>query len=236
MHVSSTRVLPTPVTYKYYSRKNRPEGYRTGHRLFGFFNAVAQNLGLFWMKKFSKQIHYFYTTFTKIKHGAWHGNQTSILKKTLFLSKGMTWCILGAVWVVNLFWKPAGNWSLPGKGKPFPMVRAVAALGGHQGAFPSQQQSKSRHSRDYQGSFVAAPKCFVPCALLLCDVGRENQGLQGWAGASQGSATSSHSADCDPWAAQTSTPQMETEAAFFTQHFKDFHVVLNSWTRTYNPK
>lgn len=35
------------------------------------------------MKTFSKQIHYFYTAFTKIKHRAWHGDMTITLKKTL---------------------------------------------------------------------------------------------------------------------------------------------------------
>lgn len=155
-----------------------------------------------------------------------------LFKKNNFTFQGHDLHVLGAVWVVNLFWKPAGSWSFPGKAADFPIIRAVAA----QGAFPRQQQSKSQQSRDHQGSSVAAPKGFVPCALLLCDMGRESQGLQDWAGGSQGSATSSHSADCHAWAAQTSTPQMEAEAVFFTQHFKDFHVVLNSWSRTYNPK
>lgn len=106
---------------------------------------------------------------------------TIILKKALSLSKVMTWCILGAVWVVN-FWKSAGSWNLPGKAADFPMVRDVAALGEHQGVLPSQQQSKSQHSREHQGSSVAAPNAF--CSVSWAGkakgwrAGQEAQGIQ----------------------------------------------------------
>lgn len=183
-----------------------------------FFNAVAQKLGLFWMQKLSKQIHYFYKTFIKIKHSAWHWDMTIILKKTLPLSKPMTWCILGAGGVANLFWKSAGSWSLPGKAVGFPMVRD---MGEHHRAFPSQGTS---------GTLCGCTQGLP--ALCPAPV----QGLEGWAGGSWGLSHLIPLSRLGSWAAQSRTPQMETGSAFFTQHFRDFHVVLNSWTRTYNPK
>lgn len=75
-----------------------------------FFNAVSLELGLFWRKKSSKQIYYFYTIFTRIKLSArllWDTNRHEhYFKENLFpLQEVMSCYILGAVWVENLFWK-----------------------------------------------------------------------------------------------------------------------------------
>lgn len=141
------------------------------------------------MKKFSRQIQHFYTTFTKIKRSAWHGDTTIILKKALSLSKVMTWCILGAVWVVN-FWNSAGSWNLPGKAADFPVVRDVAALGEHQGALPRQQQSKRQHCREHQGSSVAAPNAFCSVSCVTW-AGK----AKGWRAGQEAHGDSAHPAD-----------------------------------------
>lgn len=168
----------------------------------------------------------------------------------------MSCYILGAVWVENLFWKAAGGVdvcletrrSFPWSGTqrlrgPLRGNAAVPSLAGCRATAGTVKTNRAP-LWSHPNTFLIQILNYGIVVLFLCNTGRKSRRPLGRAGgcvARRAAATAVLGLSA---ALGRFQPGLllgwklhlpKGSFAFYTRHFKGFHVVLNSWTRTYNP-